>query len=545
MQRPPAGRSILHVVLLVTVRSPQSRACDGGVDRGARAGLFAGRETNPSADRECHAARPTRRLAKKRLPRSGINRGAVARSRRHGAAPASLDRRRWSERRGDVPSSSGDDSFEAVVLPHLDAAYNLARWLTRDAASAEDVVQEAMLRALTYFASFKGVNPRAWLLQIVRNAAYGSHASIAACSWCRSATAGESRRHRADDLVSTADDPEAALIKLRGERRVRDMIAALPVELREPLVLRELEELSYKEIAEITRTPIGTVMSRLFRARRLLAQAAAEAGCHDRGAGMRQGPAGAGRARRRARRRPGRRAGGASRRMPDLPGRRHRAGAGAGADRRRSLRADAGGCARPVAGPARGGAAAAGRPIRRTAGVPPGVARGTLGSRLVAVGRELRARGGLRRRARVPGAGAGPTRASPTRSSPAISAPCSRGISPTLPRPTATRSSPGSTAASISPRRSRTWRPIDSRWKAAGSTISPAGRSPRWSTGATGTLSICSSGRPILAAASPAVAQRQGYNVVHWTADGMALWAVSDVEASQLREFAEAWRRSP
>src|SRR5207248_6662945 len=81
----------------------------------------------------------------------------------------------WSERRGDVPSPSRDDSFEAVVLPHLDAAYNLARWLTRDAASAEDVVQEAMLRALTYFASFKGGNPRAWLLQIVRNAAYGSN----------------------------------------------------------------------------------------------------------------------------------------------------------------------------------------------------------------------------------------------------------------------------------------------------------------------------------------------------------------------------------
>jgi RNA polymerase sigma factor (sigma-70 family) len=158
-----------------------------------------------------------------------------------------------------------------VVLPHLDAAYNLARWLMRDVEAAEDVLQEAMVRALTYFASFKGVNPRAWLLQIVRNTAYGSMALNRGIEMVPiTAESGETTV----ELVSADDDPEAALLRTREARQVRRLVAGLPVELREALVLREFEELSYKDIAEATQTPIGTVMSRLWRARQLLARAA-------------------------------------------------------------------------------------------------------------------------------------------------------------------------------------------------------------------------------------------------------------------------------
>jgi RNA polymerase sigma-70 factor (ECF subfamily) len=160
------------------------------------------------------------------------------------------------------------EPFEAVVLPHLDAAFNLARWLMRGRGDAEDVVQEALVRALTYFPSFRGTNPRGWLLQIVRHTAYAS------MKLNRGAMA-PAEMPDADDaaLTDPADDPEAALMKRQNQARVAHSISALEVELRETLVLRELEEMSYKEIAQITGVPIGTVMSRLWRARRALAAA--------------------------------------------------------------------------------------------------------------------------------------------------------------------------------------------------------------------------------------------------------------------------------
>jgi RNA polymerase sigma-70 factor (ECF subfamily) len=178
--------------------------------------------------------------------------------------------------RAEVPAPPRNDSFEAVMLPLLDAAHNLARWLMREETAAEDVVQEAMLRALTYFPGFRGENPRAWLLQIVRNTAFDALKLDRSARFVPLAQASDDDE-AGIDLPSGEDDPETSLIKLRDRRRLQDLISGLPVELRETLVLRELEELSYKEIAEVTQTPIGTVMSRLWRARRALLRAAAEA----------------------------------------------------------------------------------------------------------------------------------------------------------------------------------------------------------------------------------------------------------------------------
>jgi len=154
--------------------------------------------------------------------------------------------------------------FEAEALPHLDAAYNLARWLARSPTDAEDIVQDAMLRAFRAFDGFRGGEVKPWLLAIVRNC------------W-RNAVSDRLRRghtplpdEMSSPLVTDDPDPEAVALLASDGRKLDAAIAALPLEFREVLILREMEEMSYREIAEIVGAPIGTVMSRLSRARGLL-----------------------------------------------------------------------------------------------------------------------------------------------------------------------------------------------------------------------------------------------------------------------------------
>jgi RNA polymerase sigma factor (sigma-70 family) len=168
---------------------------------------------------------------------------------------------------GETALSGEDDSarFARVVLPHLADAYGLARWLTGNRADAEDVVQEACLRAFSGIGGFKEGNARAWVMTVVRNTAYtwlGRNRS-APLVITDDFEAGE----RADTELET---PEAALIAKADAARVQSAIAALPTEFRETLVLRELQGFDYREIARMTGVPIGTVMSRLARARRRL-----------------------------------------------------------------------------------------------------------------------------------------------------------------------------------------------------------------------------------------------------------------------------------
>ncbi|MEO8523216.1 MAG: sigma-70 family RNA polymerase sigma factor [Caldimonas sp.] len=160
--------------------------------------------------------------------------------------------------------------FELLALPHLDAAYNLARWLTHNDQDAQDVVQEALMRALRYMDKFHGDNARPWLLQIVRHACF---------SWLKENRPAE--RTFLDDsddslheiAAPSADEPHVLALRKSERGEINRAIAALPIGYREVLVLRELEELSYNDIARIADIPIGTVMSRLARARGLMRQA--------------------------------------------------------------------------------------------------------------------------------------------------------------------------------------------------------------------------------------------------------------------------------
>ncbi len=157
-------------------------------------------------------------------------------------------------------------SFEQTVLPHLDAAYNLARWLAGNDHDARDVAQEASLRAFRFFGGFRGDNARVWLLTIVRNTFYTwlrkNRPPEAAVEIGDEALAVEDISVNADDLNSRLGDAEV----------VRRAIGELPIEFREIVILREMEGFSYKEIAELADVPIGTVMSRLARARKQLQQ---------------------------------------------------------------------------------------------------------------------------------------------------------------------------------------------------------------------------------------------------------------------------------
>ncbi len=155
-------------------------------------------------------------------------------------------------------------NFEEAVMPHLDAAYNLARWLMRNEHDAQDMVQEAYLRAFRFFGGFHGTDARAWLLTIVRNTCY---------TWLKRKQAPEFSCDFEEAVMTKESDeldPESSHELKVQAQLINEAIEKLPAEFREVVILRELEELSYKEIAAITGIPIGTVMSRLSRARKRL-----------------------------------------------------------------------------------------------------------------------------------------------------------------------------------------------------------------------------------------------------------------------------------
>ena len=160
-----------------------------------------------------------------------------------------------------MPDQKSSWDFEQEILPHLDAAYNLALWLTHNEQDAQDVVQEAFVRAFRFFGTFRGGNARAWVLRIVRNTCY---------NWLQENRPLQSATEFDENLFGPdprTPNPEEALLQRASDKMLRKALEALPLKFREVLILREFEGMSYKEIAEVTGMPPGTVMSRLSRAR--------------------------------------------------------------------------------------------------------------------------------------------------------------------------------------------------------------------------------------------------------------------------------------
>jgi len=172
------------------------------------------------------------------------------------------------------PGAGHLQQFHEQILPHLDGAYNLARYLTRDPVLSEDAVQDAMLRAFRAFAQFRGTSPRAWLFAIVRNCCRTaqSRASGGVALVVNESSLGDDLAATIDAHAEPAPSPEEEVLRKADVALVRAAIEAIPEPFREAIVLRELEELSYAEIAEVTGVPVGTVMSRLARGRAMLAK---------------------------------------------------------------------------------------------------------------------------------------------------------------------------------------------------------------------------------------------------------------------------------
>jgi len=166
------------------------------------------------------------------------------------------------------------DRFELLVLPHLDSAYNLARWLLRDDQDAKDVVQEAVLRAFRFFDQLRGENARPWLLKIVRNASMTwLHDKRVKQATPLDESDSYEKSASVYDSQDSIPDPEELMLAKVDREAINTAIDSLPTEFKEALLLREFEDLSYREIAGILEIPIGTVMSRLARARTLVAKA--------------------------------------------------------------------------------------------------------------------------------------------------------------------------------------------------------------------------------------------------------------------------------